>query len=185
MTYSVRIFKLFKNCFTVACTIIAVYLCITCMHTYILDKDTSSVDFKNFHSDSRSLYPSATLCFTGLQLFLYGKLGYEFISGYEDFLLGSKFCDFDSSLEWTCLWNDSFVDTDYDDVTINLLDYVIGESTLFDDGTYTSYVYRKFPEKGIKVADKYKITYGYRGGKRVYSSSRMWNQKCIKFDIPL
>ena len=184
MTYSVGIFKFFKNCFTVACTSIAIYLCITCMHTYILDKDTSSVTFKNFHSDKSSLYPSATLCFSQPQNIFDEKLGTQFIDGYVAFLTGYTTCNIDNNLEWTCLWNDSFVDTDYDDVTINLLDYVIGEWTVFADKSRKMYVYRKFPEKGIEIGYEYKIIYGYRGGKRVYTSRRIWEQKCLTFDMP-
>ena len=175
-----QLFKIFKNCFTIACIIAALYLCISCIYMYILDKDTSYINFKDFHSDRNSLYPSATLCFDRSQNIYDSNLKDGFIFGYEDFLSGCTANDYENS----CVWNSSFSDTRYDDVTINLLDYVIGELTVFADGTSITYVYRKFPEKVIEVEDKHKTVYGYKGGKRVYTSSRMWKQKCLTFDMP-
>ena len=180
MAITDQFFKIFKNCFTVACTITALYLCISCIYMYILDKDTSFVNFKDFHSDASSLYPSATLCFDRSQNIFDTKLGNPFNNGYIKFLSGCITGDNGNK----CDWNASYADVSYDNLTINLLDYVIGELTIFADGTDTMYVYKKFPEKRIEIEDKYKTVYGYRGGKRVYTSSRMWKQKCLTFDMP-
>ena len=111
MINTVPCYKVFKNCFTVVCIIIALYFCILCIHSNILDEDTSSVNFKNFHSDRNSLYPSVSLCF-GHNIFD-RNLGDQFKEEYQDFLSA---CDDNDD----CVWNASFADTVYDNVKSNL-----------------------------------------------------------------
>jgi hypothetical protein len=134
-----------------------------------LDKDTSSIEFKTFHSDPRSLYPSVSLCFRD------NIFGDQFIDDYQEFLSGCVYNE-DSP------WNSSFADKVYDHATIDLVDYVIGEITEFDD--QSKYVYRKFEEREIELTGKPTTIYGYAGGNRVYTSLRMWNEKCVTFDMP-
>ena len=138
-----------------------------------MNKNTSSIAFKKFHSDANSLYPSISLCF---RRNLYSEdQEFEFI--YEEFLSGCR----DNPV---CVWNSSLANVDYDDVTTNLLDYIIAEGTKFSDNSEYWYVHKKFPERGTVSYKKSKIIFGYTGSNRVYTSRRMGDKKCITLDIP-
>ena len=85
-------------------------------------------------------------------------------------------------------WNSSYAELDYDSVTKNLIDYVIGEETQFEGGIHKSFIYKLNPELGTERVKKITTMYGYKGTNngqtRVYISSRKAYQKCITFDMP-
>lgn len=137
-----------------------------------MNKDTSYVNFKNFHEDENSLYPSVSLCFLD-EIFVEG---FE-AECYQHFLSGGE-------QNKQCTWNSSFADTDYDYVTINLVDYVIGEITTFEDKIRYWYVYRNVSGSNAKTNDKCAKIMDCNGGTRVYTSRRRWDKKCVTFDIP-
>ena len=170
-----QFFKFVKHCFITGCAIAALILISKCLYEYSLNKDTSSIAFKRFHSDANSLYPSISLCFKE-KLYSLDKED-KFVQSYREFLSGCK----DSP---DCIWNSSFANVDYDAVTTNLLDYIITEETTFSDDSKYWYVYKKFPERGTVSYNKTKIFYGYTGSNRVYTSRRMGAQTCITLDIP-
>ena len=163
-------FKIFKRIVVIACTIATVYLSVECIIEYIKDNDNSTVTFKNFHQLEDHLYPSISLCLMS-GLF---RTGYR---EYQDFLSGCQY-----NLE--CKWNALFSRQDYDAITKNLKNYVIGEITTFENGASDIYVYKKSPNTYTNLKEGQKLFSGYRGGKRVYTSRRKWNQKCLTFDMP-
>ena len=122
--------KIIKHGFTVSCIIAALYLTFLCIHQYTLDKDTSSIHFKDFHVDENSLYPSISLCF-GDEIFIEGFDGKK----YEEFLSGCHYND-------ECDWNSSYVNVDYDSVTKDYSRYILGERTYFADKSTEIYVYQ-------------------------------------------
>ena len=58
-------FKTLQNIFTLSCIIATLCFTSKCIHQYMLNEDTSSVSFENFHAHEESLYPSVSLCFKG------------------------------------------------------------------------------------------------------------------------
>ena len=171
-------FKFFKTFFITGCIIASFVLAVQLIYEYSLNNDTSSVEFKAFHSDESAPYPSISLCFGDVY-----KNDTEFshsdIEKYQHFLTGYRGLDCKN-----CSWDPSLADKDHDEVTKNLVDYVIGEITKFDDETQLDYIYKKFPDRNTKVYGKTTAHYGYTGGSRVYTSSRKDVKKCLTFDIP-
>ena len=161
--------------FIVICIFGALYFTTRCIYEYTLDKDTSSVSYKKFHADSDSLYPSVSLCFAdtfGDDIGEDEKIKYrEFLSGCED--------------NPDCVWNSTYANIDYDRVTKDLLDYIIGELIVFEDKVEYSYIYGKSGNSSVvKDGKKKTIFNAYKGGDRVYTSKRGPEYKCITFDIP-
>ena len=115
-------FEICTRGFTLGCTIAALILCIKCIHQYSLNKDNSSVIFKNYHADESSLYPSISLCFGNL---------WEEDFNCKDADAYSKFLSGCQSEENDCKWDKSLSDLDYDNVTQNLLKFVVAEMTYF------------------------------------------------------
>ena len=95
--------------FQIFCHFLTIWITCWCFHKYMKDKDVSHVNYRRFHDDSDSLYPSLTLCFNNP--FLDDRLkkngdGVN-ITTYVHFLEGT-------------LWDDRMVNIDYDNVTVDL-----------------------------------------------------------------
>ena len=133
----------------------------------MLNEDTSSVNFKNFHGDENSLYPSVSLCF---EFDILQRENAD-MGWYQSFLSGCEYYDDD------CTWNASFADISYDDVTVNLMDYVLGERTEFTDKVKYWYMYRMGLDESIESTAKDTYTWGYTGDNRVYTSRRRFDEK--------
>ena len=170
--------QIFKIAFTIGCVIASLAFVIKLIYEYSLNKDTSSLEFKAFHSDENAVYPSISLCFSES---IWRNIAGFNDTKYREFLSGCYTSD-DGDCGGT--WDASFANVDYDNVTKNLVDYVIGEVTDYADESQDWYSYRKFPEKGKVVEKKITHQYGYTGGNRVYTSRRTAKEKCLTFDIP-
>ena len=142
-----------------------------------MNKDNSSVSFKTFHVDQKSLYPSISLCF-GTVWKDESQIDLS-VTSYQEFLSGCQELDEDE-----CQWNASFSNANYDYVTDNLLEFVAAEMTYFVDKSRYLYVYKTLSSAENETEDKVKIFSGYNGGKRVYTNRRKFNQKCLTFDMP-
>ena len=193
----VNLFPIFKAFFNIGCTIASFAFVIKLIYEYSLNKDVSSLEFKAFHSDENSIYPSVSLCFkenifkddAENSLWMRNEESQEepyYFDGtmtyrYQEFLSGCEISD-DSNCNGT--WDASFADVDYDDVTLNLVDNLMAETTEFADGSRNFYVYKKFAERMQQVEGKESFHNGYTGGNRVYTSRRTFNQKCLTIDIP-
>ena len=134
--------------FQVFCNILAFGLTCWCFHKYMKDKDVSHVNYRRFHDDSDSLYPSLTLCFNNP--FLDDRLkeagdGIN-ITTYVPFLEGKY-------------WDNRMADIDYDNVTIDLKDYL------------------EFAEINLLNTSKFRDN-------KFYVSMRSPRMKCFSFDIP-
>ena len=185
--------KLFKNLFYIGCFVAAMYFFGSCIQEYVLNEDTSTVRFKSFHSDENSLYPSLTLCFGDFWNFDFNlKKDYDDPDPEFDYDTGVEFRDaFKQYLSGCegypdCSWNKSFENIDYDNVSINLMDYVTAEITVFEDDTTFKYAYPPVlkSESVWNETSQEMIFSDYKGGTRVYTSKRTSDSKCITFDIP-
>ena len=154
-------FDISKLGFTISCTVAALYLSIRCIHEFSLNKDNSSVSFKNFHTDETSLYPSISLCFRE-----FWKDNFDSKDAYDNFLSGCQDVDDDKK----CEWNESFANTNYNDVTKDLKEFIVAEATWFVDKTVYIYDYGKYSDNHIKNVTKegkQTIFSGYTGDQRV------------------
>ena len=184
--------RLLTNLFYIGCFVAAMYFFGSCIQEYVLNEDTSTVRFKSFHSDENSLYPSLTLCFGDFWNFDFNSKDYDDPDPDFDYAKEEKFKDaFKQYLSGCegyseCTWNKSFENIDYDNVSINLMDYVTAEITVFEDDTMLKYAYPTLlkPESVWNETSQEMIFYGYNGGTRVYTSKRTADSKCITFDIP-
>ena len=143
--------KTWRRIFAVTCNILAVGLTGWCFHKYQADEDVSHVNYRRFHDDIDSIYPSLTLCFNNP--YLKEKL--------NDIGEGINITTYVSFLEGRN-WDERMVHIDYDNVTIDLGDYLdLAEITL---------------ENGSKSLNHGKMLY--------YVSQRSPLMKCYSFDIP-
>ena len=82
----------------------------------MLDEDVSRIAFKTFNSNENGIYPAVTLCFTNplldKKLAEYGT-GVN-ITSYNNFLQG-------------IMWDDRMANIDFDDVSVNFEDYLVGK----------------------------------------------------------
>ena len=120
-------FQIFKIAFTSGCVIASLAFVIKLIYEYSLNKDTSSLEFKAFHSDENAVYPSISLCFSES---IWKNIAEFNDTKYSEFLSGCYTSD-DGDCGGT--WDASFANVDYDNVTKNLVDYVVGEVTDFAD----------------------------------------------------
>ena len=103
-----------------------------CSYKYIQNKSTSLVDYRVYHQSEKDIYPSLSLCFQGMEIYDAHKLneiyGIKEIKEYVEFLQGR-------------VWKEDLLDVTYDDVTINLKDYVenisLTVNSYFTDPVYT------------------------------------------------
>ena len=130
------------------CIFLTIYITCWCFHKYMQDKDVSHVNYRRFHDDINSLYPSLTLCFNNP--FLEDRLketgeGVN-ITTYVHFLEGN-------------LWDKRMVNIDYDNVTVDLKDYL------------------EFSEIDLRNTSKFRDN-------KYYVSMRSPRMKCFSFDVP-
>ena len=179
--------EILKKVFYIGCFIAAMYFFGSCIQEYVLNEDTSIVRFKSFHEDEDSLYPSLTLCFGD---FWREELDYTYTDTFEKYLSGCEGYPKDPvecAGEWECTWNKSFENVEYDNVSMDLMDYVMAEMTVFEDDSTYKYAYMNTDPNSSTVwneASKEMIFPGYSGGTRVYTSKRTADSKCITFDMP-
>ena len=164
-------FQVLKKCFTLGCIIAATYFLVLGIHQYTLNKDNSSVSYKEFHEDEDSFYPSISLCFLR-EAFLLNED--DFSECYQSFLLA------DSKLRKHCPWNTSYAGLDYDSITKNLSQYIIGEVTVFEEGSKCYNAYKGIAKKNKNTENELCNNVGPSG----YTSILRGDRKCITFNIP-
>ena len=95
------------------CILATLSLVAWCISLYKKDYDVSKVDYRNFHATEHDVYPSFSLCFG--DVLLENKLHEYGVnkSLYLDFLKG-------------IFWDKRLMGIDYENVSINPIDYMIG-----------------------------------------------------------
>ena len=105
--------------FRFICLLLTGGLFVYCSWKFIQDESTSLVDFQTYHNTEEDIYPSITLCLIqhdeSTSIYIPEKLrnGYDIDNAtkYASFLRGEY-------------WDTNFTKVNYDDVTIELRDYV-------------------------------------------------------------
>ena len=137
--------------FHITCSLAAFGLTCWCFYKYMKDDDVSLVNYKRYHTDKDGIYPSLTLCFSNP--FLNAKL--------ETFGKGINATTYSKFLKGLH-WDERLVKIDYDNVTINLENYLEGAKIVLGNGS----VYDN-EEKRLH-----------------YVVMRSSNMKCFSFDPP-
>ena len=147
-------FQIFKIAFTSGCAIASLAFVIKLIIEYSLNKDTSSLEFKAFHSDENSVYPSVSLCFScdllPCHIFTNNEeedpdVGISWNDKYRRFLSGCKTTDeFPGPCE-NGTWDASYADVDYDNVTLRIDNYLLnlGENNCWTT-KYAKYILTKW-----------------------------------------
>ena len=97
-----------------------------CIHRYNQQKDNSIVDYQWYHEQEKDIYPTISICLYGVPI-VFSSARLETIDRrfnanlYSQFLQGKY-------------WNDAMIKVDYDDVTINFLDYLSDIKIVLTDG---------------------------------------------------
>ena len=171
-------FKVSYYFFLLVCTIATIGFICFCLYKYSLNDDISQVTFQEFHKKKDNIYPSLTICASSIfyeeNLKSYGE-GIN-ISTYTDFMNGQN-------------WDDRMIKVDYDNVTLNFSNYLLGVGMWTPDWRYVQgdkyflYDHRKAVKRNNKntswpteqMDDWIPHFYiSYRGGA----------QKCLTVDIP-
>ena len=107
---------MFKQTIRGLCCVITICFTIFCIYQYELDEDVARVEFVEFNSNEKHIYPTVTLCMPKplleKKLVTYGE-GIN-VSSYTDFLGGD-------------LWDERMASIDYDDVSIDIDNYLLGK----------------------------------------------------------
>ena len=153
-----------NSCFHFICICVTISVVCYCFYQYSLDEDVSLIDFKIFHDDENSLYPTTTLCFYNpfleSELIKYGE-GINTTS-YSKFLQGE-------------LQDERMAAIDYDKVTISLADKLISVSGKMENGTFLWLYDRE---------NKHPAFLGPDGKDMTYTSFKSGLNKCFSFEIP-
>ena len=111
--------NLFKYVFHVFCGVATLGFTIFCVHQYALDEDVARIEFQEFNSEENKIYPTVTMCFPNPllehKLEEYGE-GIN-VTSYTSFLVGN-------------LWDNRMALIDYDDVSIDIENYLLGNPSL-------------------------------------------------------
>ena len=108
----------------VHCLLAASGLISWCLYKYTKDDDVSLVNYKRYHSEENSIYPSLTLCFNNP--FLNDKL--QSIGEGVNTTTYSKFLE-------GLYWDERLINIDYDNVTIDLDKYLDGVTVILANGS--------------------------------------------------
>ena len=109
--------RCFKYIFHALCGFATVGFTVYCVFQYLLDEDVARINFEEFNSEPDNIYPTISLCFPSPlledKLSKYGE-GIN-IDTYSSFLTGQNGS-----------WDDRMAQIDYDDVSLNIEDYFLG-----------------------------------------------------------
>ena len=120
------IYKVFLRAFQLGCICFTIFVWHLCIHRYNQQKDNSIVDYQWYHEQEKDIYPTISICLYGVPI-VFSSARLETIDRrfnanlYSQFLQGKY-------------WNDAMIKIDYDDVTINFLDYLSDIKIVLTDG---------------------------------------------------
>ena len=120
------VYKVFLRAFQLGCVCFTIFVWHLCIHRYNQQKDNSIVDYQWYHEQEKDIYPTISICLYGVHIVFSSarleKIDHRFNGKlYSQFLQG-------------VYWNDAMINVDYDDVTINFLDYLSDIKIVLTDG---------------------------------------------------
>ena len=154
-------FEKIKAIYYCFCVSVTVGCSLWTILVYQRDEDLTNIQVKPFHGDTESIYPSITLFFYSPipneeKLKKYGK---DLTAAqYKRFLQGDE-------------WSETLMSVDYNDVTLNIMDYFISYDVQLDNGEYFTFS-KSTPDRR-------------NGWKAPYSAGNVSVGKAFTIDIPL
>ena len=159
----ITITRSLRSLFAFLCILAAISICVYWVYKYRLDEDLSVITYRKFYERENDVYPTVSLCFNNP--FLAKRLAESGIneSVYLSFLTGEYF-------------SEEMLEINYENVTINISNYVKGYMIYFNNGT-------RIQVDSEKNIDKIRtLTYvSYNG---IHGSTGGFF-KCFALDIPL
>ena len=160
------------------CIVSTAGLLFYCSYKYIQNESTSLVDYRVYHQSEKDIYPSLSLCFQGMGIYDAHKLnkiyGLKETREYVEFLQGR-------------VWKDDLLDVTYDDVTIDLKDYVENISlTVNSYFTDPVYIWKNDNVNGsLEVKPNHKNASSFESGYTYpfYITFRQAITKCYTLDF--
>ena len=144
-------------CFTATLTTVS-----WCVYNFLLNEDVSLVGFQKFQANYENLYPMLTICIINpilnKKLKEYGMNSNT--SSYQSFLKGD-------------IWDPALNDIDYNNVTIDLVDYF-----LYYEVVYMNLTYSKITYDELNNAKQHSFW------RPPYVSIKDYWKKCCSVDIP-
>ena len=124
--------------FEVLCFISTACLISKCIHQYYLDDDTSQLEYRKFHHDAGSIYPSISICFPSSSFFDYSAIHKTVMSIPKLARQVSKKCRYSGigcNSQYLKLLGEIVEVIDYSNVTLQLMKHVsIVEINLQNNG---------------------------------------------------
>ena len=105
-------FKIFLSWCQAVCVIATVALTLYCFIEYSKNKDTSTIQFKTYHSTEEDIYPALTLCFKHYLDHDFFDHNSTLIEAYKQFLSGKE------------TGNEYFANISYDEAIIDIKDFI-------------------------------------------------------------
>ena len=160
MEISVRKFLILA--FRVLCVLTTLVMCAYWGHKFTLNKDYSVITYKKFDGEVGDIHPTISFCLKNP--FLKNRLaGYGVnISSYLSFLKGHHFAE-------------SMLNIDYNNVTIDISDYIKGYRIYFRNGSINKF------DSGLSKKEKKTLTFVSFNGISGYQGHFM---KCFALNMP-
>ena len=132
---SVDVWERFSHLFLITCIIGAISLLTWCLSEYSKNEDVVEVSFKKYGEDEDSIYPDISLCFDH-------PFDEEKLKLFDDRLTKSLFTRFLSGKDFEGEWPNKLLDIDYENVSLQLKDHLIGNAILYPAlGEYNITIY--------------------------------------------
>ena len=121
------IYKIFLRGFQFLCVGFTIFVYYLCIKRYTSQKDSSTVDYQWYHQEEKDIYPTISTCFYGTHV-VFSTEKLKKVNRNFDADLYSKFLQGQ-------YWNDEMAKIMYDEVSLEILDYVDQLSIIQTDGT--------------------------------------------------
>ena len=173
--------------FRVVLLVVTGFLVMLCVIKYIHNKNTTSIDFKTYHENTKDQYPSISMCVTGRGIFDGEKLNDSYGIGNNSTLM--ELFGFDNVKEYQMflngdIWNEKMVRVDYDFLTRHVND-LIHDLELFAYTIESEPVYR-WVNQGIRSSQSQGTGQSVTVPSKSFpflTSQRTASTKCLTFDF--
>ena len=141
-----------EYCFKFTCVIVTIFLVVWCgVCSYLENEDMTLISFESFYTIPELVYPSASVCFTAP--YDADKLNsiYDItsISEYSDFLGGESNS-----------WNKSMLNVNFQDVSLNPLEYILGYKATYRNMTETIQTLNNLDQPRTRLMMPNMVCYG-------------------------
>ena len=185
--------------FEVLCFISTACLISRCIHQYYLDDDTSQLEYRKFHHDAGSIYPSISICFPSSSFFDYSAIHKTVMSIPKLARQVSKKCGYSGigcNSQYLKLLGEIVEVIDYSNVTLQLMKHVsIVEINLQNNGK----ILWSNEEGKLKLSEAFEtiLSNGFMIQRnltdekidsipepKIYPSHQAMYRKCYSIDVP-